>query len=75
MVDLVLINGKVWTGDAARPWAESVAVRGGTIFAVGTAAELAGLAASAGSASTSAGRSSCPASSTATPISWPAASR
>ncbi len=47
MVDLVLINGKVWTGDAARPWAESVAVRGGTIFAVGTAAELAGLAASA----------------------------
>jgi len=48
MVDLVLINGKVWTGDPARPWAESVAVRGGTIFAVGTAAELEGLAAAAG---------------------------
>jgi predicted amidohydrolase YtcJ len=48
MADLVLINGKVWTGDAARPWAESVAVRGGTIFAVGMAAELEGLAASAG---------------------------
>jgi hypothetical protein len=47
MVDLILVNGRVWTGDAARPWAESVAVRGGTIFAVGTAAELAGLAASA----------------------------
>jgi hypothetical protein len=21
MVDLVLVNGKVWTGDPARPWA------------------------------------------------------
>jgi len=40
MVDLVLVNGKVWTGDAARPWAEAVAVRDGKIVAVGTAAEL-----------------------------------
>ena len=40
MVDLVLVNGKVWTGDPARPWAEAVAVRDGKIFAVGTAAEL-----------------------------------
>ena len=40
MVDLVLVNGKVWTGDAERPWAEAVAVRGGTILAVGTTAEM-----------------------------------
>jgi len=40
MVDLILVNGKVWTGDPARPWAEAVAVRDGKIFAVGTAAEL-----------------------------------
>jgi hypothetical protein len=40
MVDLVLVNGKVWTGEAARPWAEAVAVRDGRIFAVGPAAEL-----------------------------------
>ena len=46
MVDLVLVNGKVWTGDPGRPWAEAVAVRDGTIFAVGTAAELKALSAS-----------------------------
>jgi predicted amidohydrolase YtcJ len=39
MVDLVLVNGKVWTGNPAQPWAEAVAVRDGKIFAVGTAAE------------------------------------
>jgi len=36
MIDLALVNGKVWTGDPGRPWAEAVAVRGGRIFAVGT---------------------------------------
>ena len=40
MVDLVLVNGKVWTGDAARPWAEAVAVRDTKIFAVGKTADL-----------------------------------
>jgi predicted amidohydrolase YtcJ len=40
MVDLVLVNGKVWTGDPGRPWAEAVAVRGEKIHAVGTTAEL-----------------------------------
>jgi hypothetical protein len=39
MVDLVLVNGKVWTGDPGRPWAEAVAVRDGKIVMVGTAAE------------------------------------
>ncbi len=40
MADLILLNGKIWTVDAARPWAEAVAVRGGRIAAVGTTAEV-----------------------------------
>ena len=40
MVDLALINTKIWTGDAGRPWAEAVAVRGEKIQAVGTTAEV-----------------------------------
>ncbi len=39
--DLWLRNGRVWTGDAARPWAESVLVRGNTITAAGGNAEIA----------------------------------
>jgi predicted amidohydrolase YtcJ len=42
--DLLLTGGKVFTADAARPWAEAVAIRGERIVAVGTAAELARLA-------------------------------
>ena len=37
--DLVLLGGKVWTGEADRPWAEAVAVRAGTLVAVGSDAE------------------------------------
>jgi predicted amidohydrolase YtcJ len=44
MVDIALVNGKIWTGDPGRPWAEAVAVRGGRIFAVGTAGEVGKLA-------------------------------
>jgi len=33
--DLILTNGRVWTGDAARPWAQEVAVRGDRILLVG----------------------------------------
>ena len=44
MVDLVLVNGKVWTGVAERPWAEAVAVRGEKIYDVGTSAETRRLA-------------------------------
>jgi predicted amidohydrolase YtcJ len=40
MVDLVLLNGSVWTGNPRRPWAEAVAVRGEKIFRVGTTAEI-----------------------------------
>ncbi|HVP91743.1 MAG TPA: amidohydrolase [Terriglobales bacterium] len=44
MVDLVLTHATVWTGDARRPWAEAVAVRGERIFRVGTDAECRALA-------------------------------
>jgi predicted amidohydrolase YtcJ len=39
-VTLAVLNGKVWTGDPQRPWAEAVAVSGDTIAAVGSAAEI-----------------------------------
>lgn len=42
--DLALINGKIWTGDPGRPWAEAMAVRGDKIFAVGTTVEIRKLA-------------------------------
>ena len=47
MVDLALLNGKIWTGDPGRPWAEAVAVRGDKIFAAGTTAEIRKLASGA----------------------------
>ena len=34
-VDLVLVGGNVWTGDAERSWAEGIAVADGAIVAVG----------------------------------------
>jgi predicted amidohydrolase YtcJ len=40
--DLV-VYGRVWTGDSARPWAGAVAVTGDTISAVGDSAEIARL--------------------------------
>ena len=43
--DLLLTDGRVWTGDARRPTAEAVAVAGGRIAAVGSAREIGGLAA------------------------------
>jgi predicted amidohydrolase YtcJ len=39
-VDLI-VYGRVWTGDTLRPWARGVAVRGGTIVAVGSQREIA----------------------------------
>ena len=38
--DLVLY-GRVWTGDSAKPWAQAVAVSGDTILAVGDSATIA----------------------------------
>ena len=40
--DLV-VYGRAWTGDSARPWASAVAVRGDRIAAVGASAEIARL--------------------------------
>jgi predicted amidohydrolase YtcJ len=39
--DRVFLNGRVWTGDAARPRAEALAVSSDRIVAVGTSAEVA----------------------------------
>ena len=41
--DLV-VYGRVWTGDSARPWAGAVAVAGDTVLAVGDSAEIERLA-------------------------------
>ena len=38
--DFVLHARRIWTGDEARPWAESLAARGGVIVAVGDRADV-----------------------------------
>jgi len=38
--DLILLNGRVYTLDPERPWAEAVAIEGDRITAVGTTAEI-----------------------------------
>jgi predicted amidohydrolase YtcJ len=43
-VDLLLVNGRVYTVDSARPWADAVAISGERIVAVGSSAELRPLA-------------------------------
>jgi predicted amidohydrolase YtcJ len=42
--DLVLLNGKVFTGVPGKPFAEAIAIRGERIIAVGTSAEVEKLA-------------------------------
>lgn len=44
IADLVLVGGKVWTGDKSRPEAEAVAVWRGRVLHVGTDAEVRALA-------------------------------
>jgi predicted amidohydrolase YtcJ len=39
----LVVYGRVWTGDSARPWAGAVAVSGDTVSAVGDSAEIADL--------------------------------
>ena len=39
--DLLILNGRVWTGVPSRPEAEAVAIVGGRVAAVGTTADLA----------------------------------
>jgi predicted amidohydrolase YtcJ len=41
---LAVVNGRVWTGDTQRPWAEAVAMSGDRITAVGSSAEIRKLA-------------------------------
>ena len=38
---VILTNGKIWTGDPQRPWAEAVAIEGNRIAAVGSSADIA----------------------------------
>ncbi len=42
--DIVFTNGRIWTANQEKPWAEAVAVRGDRIIAVGTNADLKSLA-------------------------------
>jgi predicted amidohydrolase YtcJ len=38
--ELIVVAGRVWTGDTSRPWAQALAARGGTIVAVGDRDEV-----------------------------------
>lgn len=42
--DLILVNGRVFTSDPSRPWAQAVAVRGERVVAVGTDDEIGAVA-------------------------------
>ncbi|HEY9515854.1 MAG TPA: amidohydrolase [Gemmatimonadaceae bacterium] len=39
-VSLAIVNAHIWTGDARRPWADAIAVRGDRIATVGSSAEV-----------------------------------
>jgi predicted amidohydrolase YtcJ len=41
---MAVVNARAWTGDAGRPWADAIAVRGERIAAVGSSAEIRKLA-------------------------------
>ncbi len=43
-MSLAIVNARVWTGDARRPWADAIAVSGDRIAAVGSSAEVRKLA-------------------------------
>jgi hypothetical protein len=58
--DRIFVNGRIWTGDAARPRAEALAVRGITIQAVGSTAEIRRLAEKATEVVDLKGRFLCP---------------
>ncbi len=42
--DVVLVNGRLFTGDGSRPYVEALAIRGDRIVAVGTSANIGSLA-------------------------------
>jgi len=39
-VSLVIVNARIWTNDARRPWADALAVDGDRIAALGSSAEI-----------------------------------
>lgn len=43
-ITMAVVNARIWTGDAGRPWADGIAVRGDRIAAVGSSAEIRKLA-------------------------------
>lgn len=43
-VSFAIVNARVWTGDAARPWADGIAIAGDTIASVGSSAAIRKLA-------------------------------
>jgi predicted amidohydrolase YtcJ len=73
--DLVLRNGRIVTVDDALPEAQAVAIRGHTIIAVGSDAEIGRYVGRRTRSSTSAGAWPSPASSRDTAISWASARR
>lgn len=42
--DLVLLDGRIYTGDASRRWVDALAIEGERVTAIGTTAEIAALA-------------------------------
>jgi predicted amidohydrolase YtcJ len=44
--DLILTDGRFWTGSPSAPWAEAVAIRGQRLIAVGSSADISKLAGS-----------------------------
>jgi predicted amidohydrolase YtcJ len=42
-ITIAIVNGRVWTGDPVRPWAEGVALTADRIAAVGTDSEIRGM--------------------------------
>lgn len=43
-VERIFINGRIWTGDDAQPWAEALAISGDSLKAVGSNREISGKA-------------------------------
>src|SRR5688500_12539537 len=38
--DRIFVNGRIWTGDRARPWATALAIRGDVLSAVGSESDV-----------------------------------
>ncbi len=44
VITLAVVNARIWTGDARRPWADALAVAGDRVAAIGSSAEIKKLA-------------------------------